>query len=1461
MSKANKAGYAAPPLPASRRLNLRALIFLMVVPAVGIPAFLAVKHFQNRRSMPSHLDAAQQAFDKGRVDIALSYVNAYLQGNPQSIAALELKGRILGDAARDFQTVQEAIRIQTQILALDPARMDSRRRLIELNLKVGQYRAAQAAAKDYVYPESETGRRGVDDAEAHRLMARALEGVGYLGDPKALDGDPAKPEAPSAISEFEKAEKLKPGDVDGGFRLAEIYMTRGKEPARAVEVMDKVLQSNPKSVTARLARFRFFLRHPELASKSTEAAKAKAGLAEHELAEAMKLAPGDADARMLAAEDAVQRGDTTAARAHLAAIEPPAKDELRMNLIKGMIEFKEQRPDEAIQSWRAGLIQTGGTNAELHWRLARVLIGLNRLPEARQHMQQYRRLVGGKEPNAEYRYLDALIGLRAGRIKEALAELEETRDRLSPRSPLTAAQQLITLGDAYAANHDEARAVDTYTQAADLPGSGAQPWLAIARLHQVHDRPAEAIDTMVKGLSRIPGDAGLLVSLAQALRQRELDKPKDRRDWTEFSRRVDEAERVARDAPEVALLRAEALADAGRFEDALKRIEAAVARAPTAVGPWLSRVAALYRLGRVDEALRVVGEARKAAGDNAQFRVVEAQLLLRRGEPGPAYEALAGGMDRVPPDQRPALWKALGEYHQGRRDFDAARKAYEEWSRLMPEAAEPRLALMALAAAAGDGPAMEAQAEALRRVVGPDSVLGKVARCDVVLNLKPTSGDGRSGEDKARLDEVARLVAEIKAAAPRQPSGSMLEARLMARLGRTDDEIAAYKAALELRGGQAALKPLVSLLIRNNKDAELDELHRKLANFPVEVDQQIIGQLLQRGDAAAAEQMVDQMMQGNPQALDAAIWKVKVLNTLGKPEEAEKFLRNMVRVQPENPSIWIQLLMFQASRNEGEKARATLAQMRQRLKPERPELVWAACYRALNMRPEADEEFASAVAKWKDDPGVLQVAIDYYETTGRPEQAEPLLRHLLEIRPGFDWARRRLALNLSARPNNLAAMAEALALVGVPSPGEAPDDRKLRAVVFSRSEDPKRRDEAIGILETLAAEVPEPERTRLHETLARSLAASSEQAKNADDKARADADRARALDHSAKASGPEGAAADIILFHAGLLLQGGDIPGAQKELARLEKSDPKALPTIELKARILHAKGDDTAVDDLVLSAFQARKAAPDALTAGIGLLKLLMLLKRHEASERLGGELAALSPKGKIAFAEFLAGRGKSEEARAQLDAAAKAGGGADAARATTALANELGGAWVGHADGLLSLALKAQPDSLDLLLAQAFLRHLKGDYKAEIAIYDGILTKNPTTYLFLNNMAWTLSEEMNRPQEGLQRVEEGIKRVGRQSHLVDTRGVILLRLGRTEDAIKDLEDAVAMLPTAPIYYHLARAYKKAGREADFEKYRDLTRKAGLKPAQLQPSERDEAARLIGPTDAAKPAAEDKKP
>ena len=303
--------------------------------------------------------------------------------------------------------------------------------------------------------------------------------------------------------------------------------------------------------------------------------------------------------------------------------------------------------------------------------------------------------------------------------------------------------------------------------------------------------------------------------------------------------------------------------------------------------------------------------------------------------------------------------------------------------------------------------------------------------------------------------------------------------------------------------------------------------------------------MLQQGDTARAEELVDQMVQGDPEGLDAAVWKVKVLNTLGKPRRGRGGAPELTAVAARGtPAPGSQLLMFQVSRGETAKARATLEQMKTKVESDRTELLWAACYRALDMRPEADEAFAAALKLWPDDPGVSQVAIDYYETTGRPELAEAALRHLLAIRPGFDWARRRLALNLSARPNNPAALSEALSLVGASERGRVargPAAPRRRPLAQRRPEAPRRGDRRSS--RPSPPRCPNP--AKLHEALARSLLASSEQARAAGDEATAAADRARALGHAAKAAAAENAPADVILFNAVLRLQEKDIPGAE----------------------------------------------------------------------------------------------------------------------------------------------------------------------------------------------------------------------------------------------------------------------------------------------------------------------------
>ena len=60
----------------------------------------------------------------------------------------------------------------------------------------------------------------------------------------------------------------------------------------------------------------------------------------------------------------------------------------------------------------------------------------------------------------------------------------------------------------------------------------------------------------------------------------------------------------------------------------------------------------------------------------------------------------------------------------------------------------------------------------------------------------------------------------------------------------------------------------------------------------------------------------------------------------------------------------------------------------------------------------------------------------------------------------------------------------------------------------------------------------------------------------------------------------------------------------------------------------------------------------------------------------------------------------------------------------------------------------------------------------KKKSACTQQALANTPTSYLFLNNMAWTLCEGLQRYDEALQRIDEAIRREGANPQFLDTRG-----------------------------------------------------------------------------------------
>ncbi|MCA1686834.1 MAG: tetratricopeptide repeat protein, partial [Planctomycetia bacterium] len=424
----------------------------------------------------------------------------------------------------------------------------------------------------------------------------------------------------------------------------------------ALEVLNQVVLNTGsapgKESRAYLARARHFL-----ATHQTEKAS-------EDVDAAVRDDPAGVMPRLMAAEISLEANKPDEARIHLSRIDPGQRKDVRNDLmirtLEGRIDLAESSPEAAILTWRTGLLEVGGNDVDLTWRLANVLLENGRVSEAEPLMNQYRRLVGGDDPDHPYLYLNALAMLKSNRPAEAAAQFEKMRYK-APKylEPLV----LYALGQCYEATRNTPRALDAYRQASEsLPRSSA-PRKALARL-QAATKPQEAQATLQKGLSLNPESAELLTARAEFLYLEQMKKPADQRSFREVEALLDRASRSDPRSATVALFRAQVFADTGRPEDALERLKAATGLTPRTPSLWLAWANLLTALNRLGEAQDVLGQATRAAGPQAIFYVTRANVLIKQGHLVDARKVLVEGLDRVPREQKSQVWKTLGDFYQ-----------------------------------------------------------------------------------------------------------------------------------------------------------------------------------------------------------------------------------------------------------------------------------------------------------------------------------------------------------------------------------------------------------------------------------------------------------------------------------------------------------------------------------------------------------------------------------------------------------------------------------------------------------------------------------------------------------------------------------------------------------------------------------------------------------------------------
>ena len=99
-----------------RRLNMRALVLLLLIVGVSIPGVIALRYWQTSAQRSTLLKQAREFWTKKDPARALTYANRYLDQVPQSAEALSLKADILSETAVTPELAAAALQVNDQAI-------------------------------------------------------------------------------------------------------------------------------------------------------------------------------------------------------------------------------------------------------------------------------------------------------------------------------------------------------------------------------------------------------------------------------------------------------------------------------------------------------------------------------------------------------------------------------------------------------------------------------------------------------------------------------------------------------------------------------------------------------------------------------------------------------------------------------------------------------------------------------------------------------------------------------------------------------------------------------------------------------------------------------------------------------------------------------------------------------------------------------------------------------------------------------------------------------------------------------------------------------------------------------------------------------------------------------------------------------------------------------------------------
>ncbi len=1393
-------------------------------------AFAFWHNTQAERAFASLLEAAQRAHDKEDYGTAVRYLDRYLRGHPDNEQALVQRAEIFAHTATGVSRKMRAASLLKDAWDYSPDRIDLAKQALKLAIESGEFREAQELLNELATSAQD------HDLEDYLVETRAEILFGGM-EAGIATSDTTWQSVADALQDSLSRPTY---PVRHAAMLALTYRERlvGQTPqeyvASADALMHQLVEDHPTDPAAWMARYRYGDIYWREGTYDANA----------DLTQAIELCGDEAradyiDIFLAAADRSRRQAELAAARdftQHAIACNPR---DSRGYAALAEICRELGNLTLAIDTLRAGIRATQQDNPSLRIQLASLLAKAKRDEEAQKHLDEIHRLV--EELNErDHTQAQARVGIalvqsirqeQKGELYRAIETMKSSLTspdgellRTRPNHHRTIAHHWFRLGRMYEQVGYFGEAAKAYHRAVNLVPRQIEWRHALATLALRRGDVDVAVQEFERLAELQPESGDVHIALASAKLQRQLQYPAEQRDLKTVRQSIKQARKLNASPTKVAMAIVDVKTAAGKTAKAIKMLESTLQDSPEHASLWRALAILSQQTGDSDRALSAAREFAARSDDVLAAAVVEADLLTASDRGDEAIQRLISARKELGNHRQVEATIAIADLTYRLGDWPESRSLLERLHEQNLKSIAPVNLLARLAWQQRDWTNLERYERWLQELEG---AVGTRSRAYRVLRLLATDSADET------LDEIATTSHEILKQRPLWPMSHFLQGQVALKQGDVALAIGSLEKAWNLgERGALVAEQLLSLYHQTGRDEAALEIVQRLDNLlptsPSLFDQ-AIRHVVTGDQLDVALTQTKAWSDRDPEDALARVRLARMLLVIAQTvpnhestdllQQAETEFQKAIQLAPDNLTTWTSCFAFYLQTgNRLTEARNLIKRLNREanIKATDKEIALSRLCDIAEMPSATAIHLMRAIESARDPSTDSETAVSVLASAAEriapylPELAQDMCREALTIDANNRSVQQLLVSILASSPDQTVRQSALRQLKRWKDTSLSPTDRRIKVAILA---DEGKLDEAISLLRD-NRDLDRDDRlllARLYEVDDRPSSAFdllNELAASDDPRPQ---DLKEFLRFWQEHLLPNGRLTDRAKQVYAKL---GSLPGQRFERLRWEIRGQRHAVKLVADEQLQWSH-----VEHLLDPYWQAVRDANLKEQTSMFFGVILTLLQ--EGSSTCAIQLCQRPP-------EWIA----PHEAVRQL--------------AFALFGIQDGSAASKAAETFVFNYADKHADTIPLTRATADLAFFRGDHERAIEYYHRVLSIEPDNKSVLNNVATILSQDDKTRPEALQIVDRLLDSYPDDSDVLETKAVVLTRLGRMNEAKQILTELIARgSPDVEVFLHLSVVSHRQGHDETAREALITGLIAGLGDRFLAPSDRRALANL----------------